>query len=222
MAYWRLLCLAVLIVSATPCLAEIAPVPDPRGLEANDADTRRATCHAIRTDRGRVIYGLIGIVSKDASDPAAKDLAIQLLGDLRALEAVDTLVENLMFLPSEMRVTSLRPTEEYYPAARALQQIGGQQTIMALIVRRIRAPRPAEERHVAAWVIMSTEGKDQAVFRLTKYAESIQPTDPMRGRVEDAAAFVRDYKPSFSVPRPPTASTMGAPSSGELRTAPAR
>ena len=154
-------------------------------------------------DRDRKIAELVSIVETTNDRIEADDtleLAINLLGIYRAKEAVPTLAKRLMFLPLS-RIHSLErvPSEMYYPAARALVNIGEPSDVVYTMIRKIAASESAKERQEAAWVIMEIRGAKVAVWSLR--AARKDATEPIeRQRLQTAADFIQHYKPKLAYP----------------------
>ena len=99
------------------------------GLLAASVEERQNAQAQMRADHKKLIADLIAIVDdKDSSKTisGSMELAIQLLGDLRATEAIDTLTKHLTFVPISPDGTYDLPhmVEEAYPCAVALVSIG--------------------------------------------------------------------------------------------------
>jgi len=138
-------------------------------------DVRQAAFDEIRDERKRVVRGLITILeSKESAGPLSPvRLAIELLGELRAAEAVKPLCEWLTYAP------------------------GGDPKLTTTMAVTIRNCADEEKRKVAAWVLMKIEGKDQAVARLQKSLERRAGGQPQEKRWKEAIEYIRTYKPSF-------------------------
>ncbi len=170
------------------------------GLHKQKTWERQAAAKQILEQREQTIQQLIAIlhekgINRDFGGPL--HLAIDLLGKLRAPQAVPHLCKLLTYLPEgeAMRHETI-PSEAYYVAAVALWRIGGP-AVNAMEVT-IRKSKDDTERKLAAWVIMQIEGKEQALARMDRWAGSRRiGADHFR----QAKTFIETYKPVFEHPR---------------------
>lgn len=149
----------------------------------------------------------IGRAQTGCAPDLQMDLAIKGLGELRAAEAAGQLSRHLMYLPEKLTADDRFTTEMYYPAAVALARIG--QPSIQYMLERIGYAGSSDERNLAAWVIMTVEGKSQAMHRLD---DLIAKDDRCKPAYAAAREFLADYKLSFALPtrKPvPAASTEG-------------
>jgi len=66
------------------------------------------------------------------------------------------------------------------------------------MLERIRLSKSTSERQLAAWVIMSIEGKEQAQYRLTRFS---QQDHIAAKQYQEAEEFVRTFVPKFEPPQ---------------------
>lgn len=169
-------------------------------LLGEDPGEAMAAMARISRERSEAISALITITGKhdvDNSWNGVRHRAILLLGEMRAMEAVGPLSNNLAFVPTGTIVTyEALPREAYYPAALALSQIGT--PAVKRMLGLISTSRDEQTRNLAAWVVLEAEGKEVAEFRLQKELEkSFRNSKP---RVEAALKFIQNYKPVFGPP----------------------
>jgi hypothetical protein len=153
----------------------------------------------ITIERKNLINDLIAIVESKEVDTdfhSPLRLAIDLLGEFRAQEAVEPLIQRLMYIPDNFSTDEEIPAEAYFVSAVALRNIG--QPAVQPLVNKIVQSNNEEERDLAAWVIMNIEGSEQSVFRLNRCASR----DAQRSlRYADAVRFIESYTPDFDHPR---------------------
>jgi len=129
--------IAILILGVWATISTIssssseASRPDFGGLQAEKRQEREKTSEVILKEHQRLIQHLIEL--SDKPDPSefspynwhdSKHLAILLLGDLRAAEAVDVLLEHLEYKNPRELIGSYTDLGGHYPAAEALSKIG--------------------------------------------------------------------------------------------------
>jgi len=96
-------------------------------LESEDRRTREAAARELLQERGQLIKELQRIVKHYISDPQRKGTtktAIILLGNLRAVECVPLLAENLTFFVFYKDVKRPQTIEDRFPCVGALIEIG--------------------------------------------------------------------------------------------------
>ncbi len=122
------------MVSKVP---ELGHRQDVSGLRAEKLKDRQKAAEQIRKDRAKLIKQLIELAAEKveplpSSDPRfveypwhdSKHLAILLLGELRTVEALPVLLENLEYKNPRRLEGSYLDTGGWYPAAEALSKIG--------------------------------------------------------------------------------------------------
>jgi hypothetical protein len=157
-----------------------------------DRQTRQSAHHEILAERQRTIDGLIGILEsrpEDRSFGSPFHLAVVLLGELRATEALMQLNNLLLYVPDGFQADRSIPPELRHVAAVALRNIG--EPAIGGMVGRIGATHDGEEANMAAWVIVQIEGKEQARHRLLARAKE---QSWLREKYETAAEFVVSYR----------------------------
>ena len=164
---------------------------------------RRAAFAEILECRKRVVTRLIEIVGKkdlqDTGEWSSFYLAIVLLGEWRAPEAVEVLSRNLVYYQNTggFFTTDTR-CESPYPAAVALSKIG-LPAIQAMDSLVSESADP-ETRKVAAWTLMKIEGKDQAINRLESKIIRCGDKDlGQKRRLKSAADYIKNYEPEFKL-----------------------
>jgi hypothetical protein len=173
-------------------------------------DRDRATC--VRTASGAMqeqkerIAELISLVERndiDASLGGSQHIAITLLGRYRAKEAVPALARRLMYLPefkpgtAPMSETGI--TQMYYPCAAALVEIGQPSPVIAEMTNKIQNSADADERNLAAWVIMQVQGSAQAMVTLD--ALRARGDGGHKERLSAAREYIDTFKPTYNHPK---------------------
>ncbi len=172
----------------------------------HEANPERAAAFSdLRAARRDTVAALIELLDHagelDSIDGGPRQLAIALLGDYRASEAVDALTEHLLYVPDELVRTERLPRERYHSAAAALVDIGLPSVdAMLTLIRNDREPR---RRQLAAWVLREVLGEIEAVRRLRERAPA--RTDRRFEQFETAIEFIETYQPVFEPPVEPPA-----------------
>ncbi|MDP2897372.1 MAG: hypothetical protein Q8Q12_12590 [bacterium] len=188
-------CLTVcFVVLAAYLAAGIAEEPVNRGtgpiesLESADPAQRFAAKGRILDERRSLVQSLLRVVWSDTDDArevraevlrlnSPKLLAIELLGDLRAKEAISSLLGNLTY---RVNTILLGPTQgprldRQYPAAASLAKIGNP-AVPEVLSFLGRSTDPIE-RHLCVWILVRIDGRDVARFRVEKAIESSRLSD---------------------------------------------
>jgi hypothetical protein len=174
-------------------------------LASPQLNARLLAANSIRASRQEIVKQLIEIVStsKDPAWNGPKQLAIELLGELRDPAAIPVLLDNFTFVPSgEIVSTDARETQSYYVAAMALGSIGTP-SINPLIARKIQESKSKEDRDLAVWTVMRIEGNEQALSRFQRMAVARQHDPETRQLFTEAAKYITDFKPTFGPPKTP-------------------
>lgn len=144
----------------------------------NQKEREKAT-ETIRNERAELIRDLIGLAGQEverwhpddltSSYPwhDSKHLAILLLGDLRAFEALPVLIENLGYRNPRQRVIDARIVEEgwYYPAAEALSKIG-MPAVGSIIDNLGVSAQKSKSSELCCWVLKKILGVRLSRVRL--------------------------------------------------------
>jgi len=186
-----------------PCFADDEQ-SNVAGLSSESAITRLKTFRRIAQERKSIVSDLILVLNRDDVDTSFRGplhMAIDLLGELRAEEAVGPLSKHLMFVPrSEMGMeVGNKSREHYYVSAVALTKIG--QPAIQSMIRIVLESLNDKERNLAAWVIMKIEGSDQAIHRLHSLVQKNKNSLAV-SMLEEAESYLRFYRPSFDPPSP--------------------
>jgi hypothetical protein len=169
------------------------------GLLSMDPLTRQAAFNQVISERTGTIQALVSLLDRKGIDKSYQGTlhrAIVLLGMLRAKAAVAPLSAFLLYVPEGFETEEETPTEAYYVATVALAHIGF--PAIEPMLGRIRMADGERERHLAAWVIMEIEGREQALNRLNALAQSGR-SQAVR-RFEAAAKYIATYEPTFTPP----------------------
>lgn len=157
-----------------------------------DGNRISSTTNQITTNYDSTVKALISIVEdKDVDITWGGPLteAVNLLGKLRAKDAANALVGRIMLLPTDIVCTEMLPSQEYFVCAKALVDIG--EPSIDAVMQRIRLSDNKSEREMAAWVIMSIEGRDQAIHRLQMLAAKEKQ---YRSRFVSAVDYLNNFK----------------------------
>jgi hypothetical protein len=176
---------------------------EPAGLTSEIREEREAAAQAMCQQRAKIIKDLISLAATKV-EPApsdnqgfpqdgvwhdAKHLAILLLGDLRASEAVPALMENLCYRNPEstnMPRLELRYGGFAYPAARSLSKIG-MPAVQPLLARLGVLTATAPEREICLWTLREILGEGLAKAQVEIAMEKAK-TDAARANLKAALA----------------------------------
>jgi len=161
----------LVMLGAASFAAPEDPLPQ---LQATDAATRERASRKILAERDQLVAGLIAL-ARQATTPEPhkrgrqevpsypyrepKHLAIELLGELRASEAVEVLLGNLTYCNPVM-YGSYRTWESDFPAAVSLSEIGNPALGPALA--KVARTDDELERELCCWIIERVEGEELA------------------------------------------------------------
>jgi len=147
------------------------------GLTAENLKDREKAAEAIRNERAQLIKQLIKLAAEKVErlhpdDPKSsypwcdsKHLAVLLLGDLRAVEAVPVLLENLEYKNPRSIVTEYLDKGGWYPAVEALSKIGIP-AIGPTIEKLGRYPPKSKGNELCCWMLKKILGVKLARLRL--------------------------------------------------------
>jgi len=168
-----IMCLAVALLLA----AQIRPlqatavdaVSETQGhlqsLTASDARKRNEAARSLSTERSRLVSALITIAGKPKPAYQMYDeraLSVMLLGEMRAIEAVDTLIRYIAFRPPGF-TTEYSPSGEY-PCVEALIKIGTPAT--AAFLGKVDSPPDKETLRLHVMVIQMVEGWEAGELKI--------------------------------------------------------
>ena len=128
-------------------------------------ENRERAASRVLSDRSTTIKTLIQLAGAKEEKPqwrGPKDLAVELLGEYRATEAIDLLVKDVSY-----RVPAISPADDSlvgYTCAKALIEIGSPS--VQAIVRCLQQPAKEKELMLFAHVIRRIDGEDVGLFRL--------------------------------------------------------
>lgn len=197
-AAWSAVALSVVSLA---CIAATVGLPIKQGLFSTDTNEQRMAIGTIRrqhTENVGLLIKLVGQKDVDDSWEGVRHLAIRLLGDMRATEAIRALAERLTYLPTgPIFVTEILPREFYYPCAVALVNIGAPS--VGAMTNTIHWNKDTTTRDLAAWVLMQIEGKEQAAQHMQDLADKSYD-NRTRPRLQEAHDFIANYKPILSPP----------------------
>jgi hypothetical protein len=158
-------------------------------LRSRDAKERAAARDALLRNRQETIAALIPLVkAKPAYELLdSTPLAIEILGDLRAAEAVDQLAANITLTPPVIE-WEIRRKEERYLCAVALAKIGV--PAVPAMLKIIRTGDDEVARQVAAWVLNEVLGADLAPVLLEGALKSAERPEE-QARIKAALQYVQ-------------------------------
>jgi len=205
-------------LGASLLLLGLGPVEksfDAKGFREQSLEEREAVAETIRQERAKIINGLIQVAATkgEAAPPDthgfpqdgvwhdAKHLAILLLGDLRASEAVSVLMKNLCYRNPEstnMPRLELKYGGFAYPAARSLSKIG--MPAVQPLLARLSVLRETETEHrICTWTLKEILGERLAKVRLEMAVEEAKD-DAARANLKAALA---QLEPKLETAEPP-------------------
>lgn len=156
------------------------------GAFAQRAEAVKALCQA----RQAVISALLPIMDGDSSADAKRDVA-KVLGEYRAVEAVDTLVRNLELELQPRILKGLVKDADVYPISRALSKIG-KPAIPALLARIAETDDTALIERCAQ-ICVEIEGREVAELVMNRHAEKV-PTSEAKQRLKQALDTIQKVK----------------------------
>lgn len=142
------------------------------GLEAEKREDREKASELILKQHQRLVQHLIEL--SDKPDPLefspyewhnSKHLAILLLGDLRAVEAVHVLLEHLEYKNPRNIMGSYMDLGGYFPAAEALSKIG-MSAVRPTIEKLGSYTKDSQGRRLCCWILKEILGVRLARVRL--------------------------------------------------------
>lgn len=168
-------------------------------LVSGEARKSGAAEEHLRDSRDSLVKDLVRALDaplNDESQVGGQASIIRLLSEYRAAEAVDVLASGITFIPSGFMTDEEIPAERYCICAGALTKIG--YPAIEKMLQMVYFSEDAEERKLAAWVLLKIEGKEQAVHRLTRRGEEAG------GLVQEHCVEAIKYFDSKSECRDPT------------------
>jgi len=187
-----MLAICVVLASVTPMHSEETNEGIRTGLISQNPLERQAAYKAIIADRENVIGQLLKILrveNGDRSYQGSLHRAIDLLGKLRAKEAIESLVRIIEYVPDNFETEEMIPSQAYYVAASALVEIG--QPVIPAMMAEIKNSSSTKQRNIATWVIMEIEGKNQAINRIQTAID--------QGKVSQSFSAAKEYITNFQV-----------------------
>jgi len=127
-----------------------------------------------------------------------KYLAIVLLGDVRAEEAVNLLARNITWRVT-LRYGGTKPrlVQGQFPAAESLARIGG--TAVPAVLEILHRTTNPLKRHVCVWTLIAIDGRDVARFRIEKAIERCRFSG-MKANLEAALEYFDNEDLDFPPP----------------------
>jgi len=159
---------------------------DVSGLTAENLKQRENTAEAIRNERAKLIKQLIELAAQEVERIHPEDLkssypwhdqkhlAILLLGDLRAAEAVSILFENLEYKnPKSLDIDARMDEGAWYPAVEALSKIG-MPAIDSVIEKLGIYSEDSQVRRNCCWIIKKVLGVKLGRYKLQLATDETQ------------------------------------------------
>ena len=177
-----------------------------RQLQAPDRPTRQRARHGIRKQHQELIAALIALAAGPTSperrprgrgevpsypDDEGKDLAIELLGDLRATEAIPVLLDNVKYCNPAALSGEYLPWQFDFPAAVSLAQIGNPSVEPALAT--LEVTNDELERQLCCWIIKEVEGEELAPIVL-QLAIGKERYSGSKARLQAALEYLQKQK----------------------------
>jgi hypothetical protein len=140
--------------------------------------------------------------------------AMRVLGEYRAVEAIDPLLRNITFWCPQAREPigpflggTVRSHPKLFPAVRALINIGNAVTPLALRYLKSDEPQAEEKVKNLAYVIASIEGKNTAISLLEREL-SAETHEKAHANIQKAIEYLRttevdQYHYNYELPSPP-------------------
>ncbi len=177
-----LLVLAAYLAAGTGQEA-VQPAQDPiESLQSADPVQRFSARSRIVQERRSLVHSLVKIARGGADETPSKRaqllrltspkcLAIELLGELRAEEAVPSLAQDLTYRVDTSIAGTFggRGLGARYPAAGSLAKIGN--PAVPKLLGFLGKSTDRIERHVCVWTLIAIDGRDVARFRVVKAIE---------------------------------------------------
>lgn len=180
--------IAFVITVALSSLTMAKPV-EPTQFQANvpdfsatgDADAERLG-EAILDAHQRVVAALLRQVDRDEATPDQRAWPVYLLGELRAVPAVPTLLRHI-----DLKVTKVEPKYKIgrwssHPAADALAKIG--RPASQMILNTLATEPDANRRKLMQGVLYDVEGSELGVYLLQRRVERVQDDQQKRWLLE--------------------------------------
>jgi hypothetical protein len=172
--------------------------PNVKDLYSQEARKARHTYDTFVQQRNADIQALIAILRDKDADPdfdGPKNCAVELLGEYRAVEAIDPLMENLFYAPRPHVIDHAQCREAYYTCAVALEKIGSP-CLNKIYLRMPKAKK--EEQQLLAWIVEGILQKDEAMAALEFQKQ--QAGKENQQVFADAVEYLKNYKPDFTPP----------------------
>lgn len=173
-------------------------------LNKEDVSDREYAAHAIRSARTELIKRLLGIVEAagqsqrkpSMQEPVehpwheSKHLAIFLLGDLRASDAIPRLLENINYLnPRTIYVSEPLDIGGWYPAAEALSKIG-MPAVDPIVAALSQLDPKSKTADTCCWILREILGVKLARARIQIAIEETRDAS-VRERLQAAFPYFR-------------------------------
>jgi hypothetical protein len=182
-----------------PASGEAANIrPNVKDLYGQDSKTPRHVYGVLVDQRNEDITNLIAIVRDKNADPdfdGPKNCAVELLGECRAIEAIDALMETLFYAPRPHVIDYSHCQEEYYTCAVALEKIGSP-CLDKIYARMPKAER--KEQQLLAWIVEGILQKGEAIAALEFQKQKASKDD--KHAFDEAIEYLKNYKPVFEPP----------------------
>ncbi len=182
------------------CSEEQKPTPnlEIKNLYSEKPLIREGTYWRFVEERNAYIKGLIGILKDEKADEeffGPKHCSVMLLKEYRAVEAVDALLANLLFVPKNFATRERLRREDFYVCAGALVKIGAP-CLPALYLEMAKTGK--KQRELLAWIAMEILGREEAIAVLQ--IQKTKADKDTKALFDAAIKYVEDWKPVFERP----------------------
>ncbi len=116
----------------------------------------------LKNDRKEICHELLKIIQDENTKPEIKEYAIKLVGEYRAIEGIDTLMENILFVTRQPIME--RVPEILYPAVGALCKIGN--PVPSKIIEKLEINNDERILSLYALIIRNIDGLDIGLKRI--------------------------------------------------------
>ena len=175
--------------------------PDMEGLYSEKPLTRQGTYMQLVEQRNADIKSLIAVLEDKTANTEFNGpfhYAVELLGEYRAVEAIDALMAKILYVPSNFELDEMLSRERYYVCAVALVKIG----FPCLEKIYLRMPKAEEkERQLLAWIVSEMLGKEEAIAVLDVQKAKAGKDEAKAAALGEAITHIKEWKPIFE--RPP-------------------
>ena len=181
------LCSLLVFLSSVPVTdgGELRQADLAADLSSEDPLRRQEAQKELRAERSGLVAALLETIERDDAPLdffSPTTLSIELLGSLRAAEAVPYLARRMTFKPNQI-LDEWRPREYEFPAAVALSEIGF--PAVPAMIANVRTSEDPMTRDLSAWVIERVVGPEMGK-RVVRQAIEGEEDPELRKRLREA------------------------------------